>query len=1252
MDESVKIGLQFNFSSKSNIDKVADAIQSHLNSALKDVEGTADKVDEKIEKVANSAKKVDDTSTIQSLQKQLEAAKSQLENLDKAFEQLSEEQQKLAVKAQTTGLTDAETKRFEELDQLIIKNGEDTDIVNKKINELTNALDKMKSEGLSQGGLSTMANELVQKFTEIREKASNIYLDAINHSGEFEGKLDRLNSRLVTQSANAQKLSQSLIDIASQEVVPSSIVKLQKELEKSEKELQKLDEEFEKLATEQNALAQKRITVNGLSSLSPEEEHRFQELDELIIKNGQDTDVLTSKIDGLKAHLQEVQLNPELTPEFQNLSTKLYTVTSGIQSTSSQMGDLQASEGSVASETELLKQGLGGVDVALLGIAQTTAKVTDALLHFDIGQFLGNFSAAASEIWQTIERVAQTVKSVLQPILITVFNTVKKISAGIKSAFSGIAEKISSVASSLNPFNKHLKLSNNLISQFTKRLYKMVINTYIFFQLRKAIRALFAQFKEGFTEYFKFDKQMGATVDTMKAKITQFNNALAGALIPLLEALLPHIIRIIDALTVATDKLAQFIAALSGKSSYVKAKVIQNIGDSLEDVKEKADAAKRSLASFDELEVQNNTSNNVADTEALKDYFEIVPISSDILDMVNKISEALDPLLDKIRNKIAQMLAELKDAMAQVKVNFQQGDFEHLLTPLTDLLAKWLNEIDWNKIRQAANKIGSTLARILKSLFNNQNLAQALGRTLAGIINTAVEFAHGFLSTASDNKLFEDIGIWLATMLNSAINDIDWVLLGTTLGEGINVIVDFAIGFLETIDTSRLGKSLGDMLNAGVNTIDWTRLGYSIALAVNRFVDLWYAFITTADTYRLGLGIGTALQTALTNINWAKVGQSFAQSFNKASDVILGFFDGYEQGTFGHSLAEALNGFFTDFDAKKLGTSINTFFTSIFKEIETWAEETNWEDIGYAIADFIVGIDIPTMIENVSSACYELVKGIVTALVAAIAKLSSEYSDDESSPIANALASLFFPVNLLLRVIKPLIKDFVEALFNSFGYEMNQEDWDSIWTDIVNDWPQDIQSVLDSIEKAWNEFWYTWSLGVQSIGYTFGTFLDTWLLGANTIKDGVVKVFQSIWNFAIKIFEGLANFIIDEINGVLNNFNVLISAVNKLGLNLDKIPTLKRLDLSSKASTPVAGPSATTPSMANSIADMISTGMSGRGTRFDTVTNGTDNSNQEVNVNVMLQGDADDMLKVVTASAVRQSKRSGNLSTANGILAQ
>ena len=172
-----------------------------------------------------------------------------------------------------------------------------------------------------------------------------------------------------------------------------------------------------------------------------------------------------------------------------------------------------------------------------------------------------------------------------------------------------------------------------------------------------------------------------------------------------------------------------------------------------------------------------------------------------------------------------------------------------------DALKNMLNDIDWDSIYEGARNFGKGLAEFLNGLISPE-LFGALGRTIAGCINTALHFLDSFgetfdwanfglsLATGLNEFMYaidwetalsaaKNWGVGLATALNTFLTNTDFNEVGATIANALNTAVQFAFSFADTFDGANLGQAIADTINGFFKTFDFAKLAETLNLWVD-----------------------------------------------------------------------------------------------------------------------------------------------------------------------------------------------------------------------------------------------------------------------------------------------------------------------------------------------------------------------------------------------------------------------------------
>lgn len=197
----------------------------------------------------------------------------------------------------------------------------------------------------------------------------------------------------------------------------------------------------------------------------------------------------------------------------------------------------------------------------------------------------------------------------------------------------------------------------------------------IYYGIRRAVNSVMESFKRMAAQNAAFAKTMNniaAATDTMKGSF-------AAMIAPLVQALEPVLIRIVEWLTKAFNALAMFFAALAGKKTVMVAVgSTKKFTDGLGQATKASNKLKRSLAGFDELEILHPASAG-AITGAVDGFdpgqqFKEVPVEiggalgeaiEKIRSFVQKIkgfwNKEIKPLWDKVVNTAKEIWGHLED---------------------------------------------------------------------------------------------------------------------------------------------------------------------------------------------------------------------------------------------------------------------------------------------------------------------------------------------------------------------------------------------------------------------------------------------------------------------------------------------------------------------------------------------------------------------------------------------------------------
>lgn len=192
------------------------------------------------------------------------------------------------------------------------------------------------------------------------------------------------------------------------------------------------------------------------------------------------------------------------------------------------------------------------------------------------------------------------------------------------------------------------KKSTGLLSTFISRMKGLALSLLIFNWISKGFNAMISGMKAGFSNFAGYSDSYAQSVQNMKNSMSTLGNQFAAAFAPIVQMVIPWLNSLINALTTAMTYVAQFFAVLGGKSTFTKAKKLQDsYNKSLGGTAKAADKARGALAKFDDLDVLQKQDDaggggGGGAGDMATDMFEEVPVDYEVAqwidDIINKLN--------------------------------------------------------------------------------------------------------------------------------------------------------------------------------------------------------------------------------------------------------------------------------------------------------------------------------------------------------------------------------------------------------------------------------------------------------------------------------------------------------------------------------------------------------------------------------------------------------------------------------------
>lgn len=499
---------------------------------------------------------------------------------------------------------------------------------------------------------------------------------------------------------------------------------------------------------------------------------------------------------------------------------------------------------------------------------------------------LGNLGLnAAQKGWGGLKKIISGTASALTKV-----TTVIKRTSG---AFAALIQKFTSGIPVLRRFTGATKSASGGLGGGLKNILKYAFGIRSLFALVNKLRSALV---DGFKNLAQYSGETNNSISMLMSSLTQLKNAFAAAFAPILNVIAPILNTLIQKIISVVNTFGQLTSALTGKTTYIKAKKVQqdyakslnSNANSAKNAKKANEELKRTILSFDQINKMDDNSSSdsnsgIADTGGLSpsDMFETESIPSKIKGIADMIKQA-----------------------------WKNADFTEIGAMVGNKLNAALNSIPWDKIKNTCNKIAKSVATFLNGFLETVDW-KLVGNTLAQGINTAFGMANTFAENFHWDSLGKAIGNgingalggldWnliqetvrniatgITDTLNSFIQTTDWALVGQSFGNGINTILDFFHTAINNFDWTGAGTALADFVNNSVNTIDFVNLGQTISDGIKGVFDFGIAAIEGIDWWT----IGEKVRDGLAAIDWNGIADGFFELIGAAFGGLSAFFGG------------------------------------------------------------------------------------------------------------------------------------------------------------------------------------------------------------------------------------------------------------------------------------------------------------------------------------------------------------------------
>lgn len=365
-------------------------------------------------------------------------------------------------------------------------------------------------------------------------------------------------------------------------------------------------------------------------------------------------------------------------------------------------------------------------------------------------------------------------------------------------------------AKDIEKVGKSAKKSSGLISDMAKRIKQTVVSFAIFGAVMKVSQTISKAFTEGIQNMAKYSSEFNGKMSEMASASATLKNSIGALTAPIISALTPAIVTLCTWLTNAINAMNRFIAAISGKSTWTKAKKQQvDYAASLDKTAGSAKKAAGALAAFDDLNVlQKNDSGSGSGGSGSggSDLYEEVPTGKEL-------SDKIQPFIDYLKKLKVSIKNGWDETWGNLDVSLQ---FDNIKSSIESIKNSFLNIFSDSEVSASVDNFAMTFSRSLGSISAS---VVSIGATIAENLLGGISI---YLESNSENiknyiidmfDIASDISV-LASQGADAFANV-FSVFGDENGQQItaNLIQIFSDAFMMvTENAAKFGKDIIDCI--------------------------------------------------------------------------------------------------------------------------------------------------------------------------------------------------------------------------------------------------------------------------------------------------------------------------------------------------------------------------------------------------------------------------------------------------------
>lgn len=583
--------------------------------------------------------------------------------------------------------------------------------------------------------------------------------------------------------------------------------------------------------------------------------------------------------------------------------------------------------------------------------------------------------------WQTLAKAVKTTESII-----------KKVGTNLAKPFRAAAKGASIFTGSLKNLASHsnsAKVQANALAKSLLSLKNMLISRI----KRTFISAVFSEAKEGLRLLAVYSDSFNRAMSNITNASARLSANVSAALGGLIERIEPIVTRVVNGLSKAITYISAFLGILSGKNTMIVAKKqTDSYRESVAGATNQASSYGDSLSSTSSQAAKYGDSTRQA-ANRTNDYTGSAEDATDAVEGLNRQMHGFDELNKRSADDVDASKDALDDLAGSLAGAYDPSNYPSSSYDPSSPSYNPYGNLDPQAVQDAADMfeevpISSILPEKLSDLFNELKKLWDEG-DFFGFGKLLGEGFNNVLKSIDDwiNNVFRPKGVeWaknFAEILNGLVAGVDWKLLGKTIADGLNAIVDIINTFFDTFDFETFGKSLGQAIRSWFDTVDWAELGRAFANKWNALIDTIHGIVTTPGIWKsIGTSVGEFITNAIAEINFPKLGETIAAGFDGLMYALKSAAKVFQERSDEIStlIATGINNAVKGVDWADAAKSIGSFVLSILDTLLETVKKTDWVAVGRAIGEFLGNIPWGKILGDVAAIIWEAASGVIAGL--------------------------------------------------------------------------------------------------------------------------------------------------------------------------------------------------------------------------------------------------------------------------------